>query len=790
VEGSFIPIVIKKDTIEYNANAFKTQPNATVEDLLKKLPGIEVEKDGTIKAQGEEVQNVLVDGKEFFEDDPKIATRNIPADVVDRVQVFDKASDLAAFTGIEDGNEEKTINLAIKEGKNRGWFGNIEASYGLENNYKSGALVNRFNDKMQLSLLGNVNNINEQAFTIEDYLRYSGQLEEVMETGQLEIDDIPIALLNPNGVNEVKMSGLNFNYDFSNKTSLRSNYYFNNSKNQTFNQRQNELLSGQNKFTQKANLENNSILNNHNVRLKLQHKFSPSSQLFVSSKLSSNASSLINEGNQQSSTDNILLNDAIQDTDSDIDLLNWSVNAKYQKKLKKLGRYFTSSFEAKRSTQNSRKDLRNQLLVYEAQGVLLDEILQQQLADRKNPAYELVLTYSEPIAKSNYLQFKSSYQSDAATKEKLFFDGTNSSSPYLLNQELSNTFIRDLKKITTGTVFKSIRSSYDWTIGIDHEYAQLSGGIAAQEQLNKGFNYLLPNSFFTYKFSGSKQLRINYQTRTVIPRIEQLQPVIDNSNPLSIIKGNPDLRPEYVHQFYFNYTSFNQFYLRSLFVGGNMSWTQHKIINLTSIDENLRTVLLPFNGESAFNATLFGNYDTPIKNKNFKFGLNENISFTQSPIAINDLEDTYSSFNLDQSLSIQNKKKEVLDWQFTYTLGWNQITYAQSKAFNRQFLSHSYLLDLNYYISDTWHLSTSLEQLQYPQIDFSQKQHFTFWDVSLTKSIQDEKFSFYLKADNLLDVRDRFERNAIGNQFLENFSNRIGRVVLLGVVYKLRKFGK
>jgi len=178
IEEAFIPIIIKKDTIEYNAAAFKTRPNATVEDLLKKLPGIDVEKDGTIKAQGEEVEAILVDGKDFFDDDPKIASRNIPADVIDKVQLFDRKSEFSEFTGIDDGNESKAINLAIKDGKNKGLFGNVKAAYGTENRYRGSTNLNRFNENMQLSLIGNVNNINEQAFSLMDYLKFTGGLDE------------------------------------------------------------------------------------------------------------------------------------------------------------------------------------------------------------------------------------------------------------------------------------------------------------------------------------------------------------------------------------------------------------------------------------------------------------------------------------------------------------------------------------------------------------------------------------------------------------------------------------
>ena len=224
VTDAFVPIIIKNDTIEYNAAAFKTKPNAVVEDLLRKLPGVEVDQDGTIRAQGEEVQNILVDGKAFFDDDPKIASRNLPADIVDKVQLFDKASDFAEFTGIDDGNDEKTINLAIKEGKNKGLFGTVVGAYGADQRGKAAFNVNRFNEKMQLSAIGNANNINEQAFSITDYLDFMGGVEDLMN-GELDLNLLPSNLLDNSGVTDLASGGLNFNYDFSKKFTLRSNYF-------------------------------------------------------------------------------------------------------------------------------------------------------------------------------------------------------------------------------------------------------------------------------------------------------------------------------------------------------------------------------------------------------------------------------------------------------------------------------------------------------------------------------------------------------------------------------------
>lgn len=236
VTEQHIPLRMNDDTLEYNANAFQTRPGAVVEDLLKKLPGVEVDRQGNIRAQGEQVQQVMVDGEEFFGNDPKIATKNLPADAVDKVQVFDRKSDFAEFSGIDDGNEQKTINLQLKDDKKKGYFGNITAGYGTEDRYAGKFNVNRFGKKMQTSVIGMANNINEQGFSFNDYINFMGGIGNLIAGGggavRLNSSDIGIPLgMNQNGITTTWAGGANLSYKLSKKTKLNGSYFYNNMSN-------------------------------------------------------------------------------------------------------------------------------------------------------------------------------------------------------------------------------------------------------------------------------------------------------------------------------------------------------------------------------------------------------------------------------------------------------------------------------------------------------------------------------------------------------------------------------
>ncbi|HEY3429763.1 MAG TPA: TonB-dependent receptor, partial [Cyclobacteriaceae bacterium] len=230
IMGEKVPVRIKGDTIEFNAGSFKTKANANVEDLLKKLPGVEVDPDGTVRAQGEEVRRVLVDGKEFFGRDPKLATRNLPADAIEKVQVFDKKSDQAEFTGIDDGQREKTVNLELKEDKRNGMFGNATAGAGTEGRYQLKGNLNRFRKDQQLSFLGMANNINEQGFSMGEFMNFTGGSQQMMSGGggamRLTFDanntnGVPMNFGGrQNGIMTNYAGGINFNKDLSKKTQL------------------------------------------------------------------------------------------------------------------------------------------------------------------------------------------------------------------------------------------------------------------------------------------------------------------------------------------------------------------------------------------------------------------------------------------------------------------------------------------------------------------------------------------------------------------------------------------
>ncbi|MCB0634469.1 MAG: hypothetical protein KDD15_32270, partial [Lewinella sp.] len=277
VAEEHIPVRINKDTIEYNARAFKTTPNAPVEDLLKKLPGMEVDRDGNIRAQGERVEQVTVDGKEFFGRDPKAATRNLPAEAVDKVQVYDKKSEQAEFSGVDDGSRQKTVNLELKDDFKKGAFGSAEAGYGTEDRFNLKGSLNRFSPKQQFSVIGMGNNINRQGFSFDDYMQFTGAMRRMMSGGggtmRLTFNsdemDFPIDFGANTGFTDTWAGGLNYNRDWSKGNELTASYIFSNldRNTETDTYRENYLSDGKLIFEDHADEDNLRQFHRFNVGL-------------------------------------------------------------------------------------------------------------------------------------------------------------------------------------------------------------------------------------------------------------------------------------------------------------------------------------------------------------------------------------------------------------------------------------------------------------------------------------------------------------------------------------------
>ncbi len=818
VTAEHVPLRMRNDTLEYNAAAFKTQPGSVVEDLLKKLPGIEVERDGTIKAQGETVQNVFVDGKEFFGDDPKIATKNLPADAVDKVQVYDKKSDMAEFTGIEDGRDSKSINLQLKEDKKNGYFGNVEAGGGAMESregevsydrYAGKFNINRFSGKSQLSAIGLLNNTNQQGFSFNEYIRFMGGLSNFLSGsggggGRMQMSFDPSQMGIPmegsgldQGFTTTSAVGLNFNHDFNKKTELNASYFYSNIENDLDRLATKESLLDADNFTSEETERRLSKNQNHRLNTTLRHKIDSFQNIIIRANVGFNEAGLNSLGNTQTFGGmGVLQNENLRDYNASSDNFSLSSNFTYRRRFRQKGRAFFANASWGMEVEDRTGFLKSKNSYFEDGGVVDEEITdQEQLFSDDAKNYSLTLSYTEPLGKTSnkkgqYLEFRASRQNFKNKTNKEFYDlGTGGET---LNPELSNRYDRGYLYDRGGLNLMVNRKKYNLTLGAEIQNSRLTGDLLNEGTVvEKNFVRLLPSLFMNYDFSTGRNLNFEYQTSVREPSLEQLQPLVDNSDPLNIYTGNPDLRPEYMHQLRSSFMLFDQFTFTSLFANVSASYTNDRITNASTTDSLFRQNIRPVNVDNDLNLRGGFQFRTPLRFMGANVRLSYSGFWNRGIQFVNDIENGVERQRHSVNLSFDNRKKEVVDFTIGGRVSYNKSAYSENGSLDQNYVDRRFYADLIILPSDKWEFSTSLDYTFYSEATFGEKRAIPIWKASLTRYVlKNRRGRISLAAFDILNKNIGINRTNQLNYFQEERIRSLGRHVMLTFAYSISGFKK
>jgi hypothetical protein len=468
------PVTLIGDTVQYNAGSFKTKPNAVVEDLLKRMPGIQVEKDGTVKAQGQEVKRVLVDGKEFFGTDPKIATKNLPADAVDKVQVYDKQSDMAQLTGFDDGQSEKTINLKLKKDKKKGVFGKVNAGGGTEGRYQGRFNVNSFKGARQMSVIGMGNNTNAEGFSFMDILSFTGGMNQLGAGGGGGINinmssSDPMASMmgggSSNSINTSWAGGANYNNIIGTKMEVQSNYFYNRYNPVTEQKLSRQYILPDSTYFYNQNSRVDNLSNSHRFNLTYYYlidsmnslKFTPTLSLQNSNNNSVSAYETLSEQLLRS-------NRGASDNHSISDGYAFNGTLLYRKKFRKKGRTFSLSAGTTLNNSDGNGELVSLNQFYNKQGVLVktDSINQQSDFESEVRAYNTRAVYTEPLFKRSLLEFSVSKNESRSVSDKITYDYNQGSGKHdVINQLLTNNYENVYGTTTAGIRLRTQKKKFN-----------------------------------------------------------------------------------------------------------------------------------------------------------------------------------------------------------------------------------------------------------------------------------------------------------------------------------------
>jgi outer membrane receptor protein involved in Fe transport len=789
------PVTVKKDTIEFNAGAFKTNPNAVVEDLLKKLPGVEVDNEGNITAQGEQVKRVMVDGKNFFGTDPKLATRNLPADAIDKVQVFDKKSDQAAFTGIDDGEREKTINLELKAEKRNAVFGNSVAGAGTSERFQARLSLNKFSKGQQLSFLGMANNANEPGFSMGDYMNFSGSSRQMMRGGGGQVrmqantnnaGGVPLNFGNrANGLMNTYAGGVNLNHEFKPGTEVNGSYFYNGLHHQ-LNQdltRENFLENGNFTFNENSREDNRN--SNHRFNSTLDHKIDSVNFL----KFTTNVSVNETEGMQESESENLAPDQSLVSANQRqyssygfATALNSTLL--YRHRFPKIGRSFTASLQVG-VNKNESEGLLDAVNIFYGSEPEEDHIVQSNMQSTNNLMYSGTVTFTEPIGYRKYLEATYTYRENRNDVDRQVHDVSNGETT--LNEVLSNHYNNHYQYHRAGVNFRIAESRYNLVAGTNFQNTSLAGTTDAGALMNRTFQNFLPSIRFNYDFSDTKRLRFDYETSVREPDIQQLQPVVDNSDPFNIYVGNENLRPEYSQSWRIHFNAFDPVGFISFFAVTDVDFTSHAIVNSQNIDDRFVRTITPVNVSRKLSVNNNINLGVPLRDRGMRFNVSLNLRNVNSVALLNDQENEIRQQVAGGSFQYSHRYKEILEVTLRMRLDHQKSQYEFGQP-DQTFINRTYTAESNLNFLKHYAFAADFDYLVYQSMDEEFEQKIPLLNLSVSRFVFTNKSGeVKLAVNNLLDKALGVDQRSDINYLERVVTNSLGRYVMVSFTYSLNK---
>ncbi|MEY3874141.1 MAG: hypothetical protein RL363_862 [Bacteroidota bacterium] len=787
------PVVINNDTVEFNSENFKTVPNAVVEDLLKKMPGIEVDKAGAITVNGKTVTKVYVNGKEMFTGDPKMATKNLAADAIDKIQVYDRKSDQAMFTGIDDGSEETAINLKMKKDRNNSTFGKLSAGGGTPERFDGSGNVNRFNNDMQLSLVGAANNTNRQGFSNGDISSFSGAGGGGRGGGGVTVSFNGGGGGTDNsaqGIATTLSSGANYSNVFNDKkTDFNANLAIsdvernNNSKSFTQN------LTPGNSFNRSS--VSNSTTDNQQQRFGsvIDHKVSESfSFKFTPNITRQHNTSVSNSETVTSLTDGTITNEAATNATNTTDALNASSNLLLRKKFAKKGRTISSTITNNYNESTSNGTQFTEQLFYAGGAVINDSILDQ-VNTRKGSttAYSANVVYTEPITKKSLLEFNAYLNKSIGSSRREVRDNNTG----LLNTNLSNEFNSDYTYTGGGINFRANQKKFNFSTGFSLQNTNLKGeNVSKKTKLSQDFQDILPTATFQYNFSQTKNLNINYRTSTQQPSITQLQPVLDQSNINYQSIGNPDLKRSYVHNLNLRYFASKILAQKNFFATVNASTTNNSIVNRDSVLPSRVILSKPVNVNGAYRINGSLNYGFGIKKIYSRFNFGINGGFNNNISYANGLLNTIVTKSAGPSFSYTFQLEEVIDIDLSSRYSFSKTNNAINAGLNTNYLTKVFSADVTNYLPFNFILNQSMNYTVNSGRAAGFNTAVPIWNASISKYfMKNKRAELKMSAFDLLNKNIGISRNVSQNQIVDQEYNVISQYFLLSFTYSLQKSG-
>lgn len=804
------PVKINGDTVSFKADAFKTKPNATVEDLLKKLPGVQVERDGTVRAQGENVQKVYVDGKEFFNNDPKLATKNLTADMVDRVDVFDDMSEQAKFNGIDDGSRSKAINLKLKKDKKKGVFGRATAGYGSDQRYDAGVTANYFKGATQANIIAKSNNTNNMGFTSSDMMGMLGSGGGMMSGGfgggmmmmggggrggAIQIGGMGMGggfggmnmgSGNTGGITTSTQAGLNYRDTWSKTFDVNGSYFFNYSgrENQNNTLRQN-FLADSSIFTAENTTSRSSNYNNR-ANLNMNISIDSFNSVIFQPNLNFQKTETVSDGTLLSnSSNNKVLNQGRNFNTNEGEGYNWSNNLLWRRKFRKPGRTLSVNLSNTLADNNREGYTINNLSVRQ----------QDQMNSIKSETnnFSINASFTEAIARDKILELNYNHTDNRNRNDRRTFVKNLATGRYEIPDDAQTNFFDNANVYDRyGTNLRIVKKKYNYQLGFAVQQTSLeSNNLTTKASVVQKATNLFPTASFNYQFQRSRSLRFNYRGRTNQPTASQLQDVENRDNFPYITKGNPFLKQEFSHNLSLSYNFFDVMKFRNFFAFITYSATQNRIANAIEYLPGGVQVSRPENVSGVYNVSGNFNMGFPIRKlQGGNFNFNTRIGYNQDVNLINNTKNYNRNLSVTENLRLNYNFKETLDMGISASVTYNQVRNTVQKANNTNYFTHVYSADITYTLPMNFIIATDVDYTFNTGLASGYNQNYTIWNASIAKEIfKSRRGEIKAYVFDLLNQNTSVYRTVNDNYIQDVQNMTLKRYFMLSFSYKINRMG-
>lgn len=820
VEGKRPDVIVKNDTLEYDALAFKVEENAVVEDLLKKLPGIEVDTDGKITAGGKEVKKFLVQGKEFFSDDPQIASKNLPADMVEKVQVVDRKSEMARLTGFDDGEEETVINLTVRPGMMQGTMGNVllgggaNATSDHDGRYQAGAFINHMQETDRYTLMMNGNNNNNMGSADLGGNQFGGMR---MNRGS-------------GGVTESKNVMFNMSKQFSEALTMFGDVRFDNRDRNSTGKTEQATLSEISSDLDKSEQITNYLSNSFSANLNFEWKPDTLNTLYFRPNFRYN-NSQSDETEYSSRYDYTTLDPRYESNSVSYSKghgFSFGGRLSYSHKFRnKPGRVVSLEVNGNYNDNVSRQTTVTETEKYVEAPTIPNSLNQQSQTDNNTGSIRSTISFVEPIGRNNFLQlsYRISYNDTKSINNTFDLEdeygnipGTGIIPDYaILNDSLSRSTVRNSTEQRVGLSFKAVRTKYNYTIGLNldpsnstnetwqpksggssihpfenNNYLGVIRGDSLISSIKQNVTNISPMFNFNYIFGQRTNLRINYDGETNQPSANQLRDYVDKSRPTNITQGNPNLKPGYSNNIRAEFQKYipETQLMFNFRLGGAFSFND--IVEVTQKLDNIVRLTTYENVNGNWNVNFRGGFNTPLRNKKFTISNFGNASYRNSNSFVDGAKNLGKSFSLGDFLRF-NYRSDLFEAGINANINYNYVTYSARPESNQNTFNYGVGGSTMWYLPYNWTISSDInwsDRKGYAEgYNISQ----VMWNASVTKQIFNKKIgtgSVKLQIYDILQEQSNISFATTTNGYRTSETNSIPSYFMCSFIYKFTYFPK